>query len=51
MKTENEIRRMIERLMDAASMNRNDPTDHEAVCNQIDALLWVVGDRSGKPIG
>ena len=49
MRSDNEIRRKIDELMETAK-NSVDPNEEEALCNQIDALLWVIGDRSGKPI-
>ena len=51
MKTEMEIRRKIDELFNKEREFRD--TDYEAdeaICNQIDALLWVIGDRSGKEI-
>lgn len=49
MKTEKEIREKIEELMEKAA-NSSMVDEHEAICNNIDALLWVIGDESGKPI-
>ncbi len=49
MKTYNEIIRKIDELMEKAK-NITDSDEKEALYNQIDALLWVIGDTSGKPI-
>ena len=53
MKERNEIQKMIDELMKKASdaKSAGNEVRHEALCNQIDALLWVIGDESGKPIG
>lgn len=50
MKDENEIREMIEKLMDYRKGLSWWDDDKEHVACMIDALLWVVGDRSGKSI-
>ncbi len=49
MKSYNEIRSKIDELMEKAE-NITDSDEKEALYNQIDALLWVIGDMSGKPI-
>ena len=50
MKTEREIREKIEELMKDAQKSPYILEEREAKYNQIDALLWVIGDKSGKPI-
>lgn len=51
MRTENEIRRKIDSLLDVGRDNVNNHEYYEAICCQIDALLWVIGDESGdKPL-
>lgn len=51
MKTEMEIRRKIDELLDKERKFQDaDYEAADAVCNQIDALLWVIGDRSVKEI-
>ncbi len=63
MKTEKEIREKIDSLMiwaerfddidyliDQGITVAEGEMEHEALCNQIDALLWVIGDESGNPI-
>ena len=63
MKTEKEIRKKIDELLNINEALEDDKgincyadsyDEHdemiEANCNKIDALLWVIGDRSGKPI-
>lgn len=63
MKTEKEIRKKIDELMDYNEALENDKcvncyansyAEHdemiEANYNIIDALLWVIGDKSGKSI-
>lgn len=54
MKTYFEITSKIDELMDRMNNAIHDdsmtPAELENLCNQIDALLWVIGDNSGKPI-
>ena len=56
MKTSTEIRNKIDRLFDAIypdtfeATNDKDIERAEQVKCQIDALLWVIGDRSGAPL-
>ena len=50
MKTWGEIHAKISELMDKTRTMNGNSEEKEAICNQIDALLWVVGDQSGKPI-
>ena len=62
MKTWSEITNKIDELMDKVTDLKHETgngtrsaaiynaAEIEAVCNQIDALLWVIGDRSGKEI-
>ena len=49
MKSENEIRTMIGELMSTREMYHalGDSTAEDACCQQIDTLLWIIGDRSG----
>lgn len=47
MKTRAEINEKINELLEKLQ-NINDSAKEEALCNQIDALLWVIGDTSGK---
>ncbi len=49
MKSNDEIRSKIDELMEKAE-NTTDSDEKEALYNQIDALLWVIGDTSGRPI-
>ena len=49
MKNEREIRAKIEELMDKAASKPYGADSEEILCN-IDALLWVIGDESGKAI-
>ncbi len=49
MRSNNEIRNKIDELMEKIK-NITDSDEKEALYNQIDALLWVIGDTSGKPI-
>ncbi len=49
MKSNDEIRSKIDELMKKVK-NITDSDEKEALYNQIDALLWVIGDTSGKPI-
>ncbi len=49
MKSNNEIKSKIDELMEKVK-NITDSEEREALYNQIDALLWVIGDTSGKPI-
>ena len=49
MKSEQEIQDKISEMMDKLRSIK-DKAQHEALCNNIDALLWVIGDESGKPI-
>lgn len=50
MRTEREIREKIEELMNKASEMPDTYDEKEFIYNQIDALLWVLGDESGKEI-
>lgn len=50
MKSEREIRKMIEKLVDHRSGMPWWEEEREYVACMIDALLWVVDDRSGKSI-
>lgn len=52
MKDWQEICRKIDELMEKAKQlcSENEDWEAEKICNQIDALLWVIDDRSGKPI-
>ena len=56
MKTEREIREEIDRLMNKLSYVKRHSfvigggAEAESIECSIDALLWVIGDRSGKPI-
>ena len=52
MKTTREIHEKIEELMDKERelYAHHEDWESEKICNQIDALLWVIGDESGKPI-
>lgn len=49
-RTEKEIREKIEELMKDAQRIPYILEEREAKYNQIDALLWVINDESGKPI-
>lgn len=49
MKTRNDITTKIDELMELLTTER-DPIKHENICCQIDALLWVIGDNSGKAL-
>jgi len=49
MKTANEIQEKIRELMEKAGKKPRGAEKEELYCN-IDALLWVLGDESGKPI-
>lgn len=49
MKMRAEINEKINELLEKLQ-NTNDSVKEEALCNQIDALLWVISDASGKPI-
>lgn len=49
MKTWGEITEKIRELQDMARETK-EAYGHEMLCNQIDALLWVIEDRSGKEI-
>ena len=49
MKTEREIREKIDELMRKAATIGTAEDKEEILCN-IDALLWVLGDQSGKAI-
>ena len=49
MKTEREIRAKIEELIDRADRKPYGADSEELLCN-IDALLWVIEDESGKAI-
>ena len=50
MKSEAEVHEMIDKLMDKAKEMPWWEDGRECVLCAIDALLWVIGDRSGKPI-
>jgi len=50
MKTEREIQEKIDDLMDKASSKPKGSAEREGILCNIDALLWVIGDESGKPI-
>lgn len=54
MKSEREIRdkldELFEKLDKIRHLDGNNEPEYEGVCCNIDALLWVIGDRSGKPI-
>lgn len=50
MKSENEVRAKIDELMAKANDLPWWEEEREYVCTVIDSLLWVIGDRSGKPI-
>jgi len=49
MRSEKEIRNKINELIDKEHQFQRDGEDEAAeyVCNQIDALLWVIEDTSG----
>ena len=49
MRTEKEIRDQIWKSMEAIE-KMQEGTEKEAIMNQIDGLLWVIGDRSGAAI-
>ena len=44
-----EIQKKIDEYMEKLD-NRLDGNEKEQICCIIDALLWVIGDESGKPI-
>ena len=50
MKTEKEIRTMIDKLMRKSEDMPRWEDGRESVLSCIDALLWVIGDESGKNI-
>lgn len=50
MKTEKEIRTMIEKLMGKAESMPWWEDGRESVLSCIDALLWTIGDESGANI-
>ncbi len=50
MKTSREIHEKIDELLDKISKMSDTDEEQEFICNQIDALLWIIGDESGKPI-
>ena len=50
MKTKNEIMEMIHKLDDVRSALAWWDDGREQMACIIDALLWVIGDESGKPI-
>ena len=54
MRSEREIREQLNKMMEEQSRRvyaHEDATqEYENLCNQIDALLWVIGDESGAPI-
>ena len=49
MRERNEITHKIDQLL-ALLENERDIEKHENICCQIDALLWVLGDRSGAAL-
>jgi len=50
MKTRNEIDAMLDKLSDAyRELNPWDEA-YEQACCMIDALLWIIGDESGRSI-
>ena len=50
MRTENEVREKISAYMDRINGKNMRTLDREWYYGVIDALLWVVGDESGKKI-
>ena len=48
MKTEGEIKNKIDTLMELATRTTN-TIKEEGIHLQIDALLWVIGNRNGYP--
>lgn len=50
MKSRGEITEMIDKLIDKANECKNNDVLYESLCSRIDALLWVIGDRSGGKI-
>lgn len=54
MKSEREIRNKIDEYMEKLNQVKHDNTadsnKEEEICCIIDALLWVIGDESGKAI-
>lgn len=49
MRTEREIRDQITKSMEAIE-KLEDGSVKETIMSQIDALFWVVGDKSGAPV-
>jgi len=49
MKNRNEITNKLNRLFEIL-MTEKDTEKNENICCQIDALLWVIDDRSGAPL-
>ena len=49
MKNANEIKEKIDEYMNKIA-DMPEGEEKENFCNIIDALLWVIGDSSGKPI-
>ena len=50
MRSEREIREKIDKMMEEQSRRASLNEDDDDLCNQIDALLWVIDDESGAPI-
>lgn len=50
MRTEREIIERATKLVDLSCCNVRDPEYYEAICCQIDALLWVIEDKSGDEL-
>ena len=50
MKSRGEITEMIEKLIDKAKECKDNAVLYESLRSRIDALLWVIGDRSGEKI-
>ena len=50
MKTQEQIHDQITRMMDGLDAGSFPEEEKERIMCAIDALLWVVGDRSGGPI-
>lgn len=54
MRTEREIRNQLDKMMEEHSRmhdaHEDGTQEYENLCNQMDALLWVIGDISGAPI-
>ena len=54
MRTEREIRNQLNKMMEEHGRmhdaHETATQEFENLCNQIDALLWVIEDKSGAPI-